>query len=439
MKKNTISLIFLHLKRKRRLSTIHRKQRRKQRKLKVPNPYISVNLAIRKKHTEVYQNIGGKSARIKRNRRKHSVKIPKNFSVYTSPENVLMIIKEIADLDKHKHINSLYIDHSHCESHDLAAELLLASAVSSLDVLKSKNGAQFKISGKLPTDDKMKRLLRSIGVVRETAAKEYHLQNKNDLKLYKKISNPQEEESIFSSDRKNSATAEFVPYLNDCLALIQAKLDNDEESKLNHYLAEILGNAEDHSGEKMWTLLGYLDAKNPDDLYCEIVIMNIGKTIYNTFEEKRTVPVVNDKWQNYVSKHIRGLSEEQLTMVYSMQQNASSKLDDQVDRGQGSKHLISLFHHLTDECNRVNCANQMQGNSKPRMLILSGGAMLKFDGTYTPSDDEKGRMMYALNSQNSLEIKPDECYIPSLRYSVAFPGTVIYIRFSLHQSELVSI
>jgi hypothetical protein len=367
------------------------------------------------------------------------VKIPKSFSLYKSPENVLMIIKEIADLEKYKHVNSLYIDHSQCESHDLAAELLLASAVRSLDVIKSQNGAKFIIAGNLPRNDKMKRLLRSIGVVRETAAKKYHLHNKSDLKLYKKVSNPLEEESIFSSDRKKSATAEFVPYLNDCLTLIKARLDTDEESKLNQYLGEILGNAEDHSGEKMWSLLGYLDAKDSSNLNCEIVIMNIGKTIYKTFVEKRSVPIVNDKWQDYVSKHISSLSEEQLTMVYSMQQNASSKLDDQIDRGQGSKHLISLFHHLTDECNRVNCANDLQSNSKPQMLILSGGAMLKFDGTYTPSSDDRGRMIYALNSHNSLEFKPDECYIPTLRYGVTFPGTVIYIRFSLHQSELVSL
>ncbi|KPZ73474.1 hypothetical protein AN944_00058 [Shewanella sp. P1-14-1] len=394
---------------------------------------------MRKKHISAYQSIGGKSARVKSNRRKHTLLIPKVFTLYNAPENVLMITKEVADLINHKHINHLHIDHRKCEQHDLSAELLLANAVRSLDALKTKNGARFKISGNFPENEKMKRLLSSIGVVKETAAKRYHLNNKNDLKLYKKISDPNEKESLFSNNRKKDATTEFVPYIDDCLSFINARMDREESTKLNHYLGEVLGNAEEHSGEKLWTLLGYLDAKNPDDLYCEIVILNIGKTIYQTFDEKRNVEIVNGSWQSYLAKHLGKLNEEQLTLVHSMQQNISSKLDEQIDRGQGSKHLINLFHHLTEECNRLNLENNVTSSSKPQMLILSGGAMLKFDGTYKPSEDSKGLMRFALNSENSIEIEPDECYIPSLRHGVAFPGTTIYIRFSLQQSELVSL
>lgn len=439
MKKITTSIKYLQVKRFNRLNKINDKLLKKKNKEKKYKTNRKINLKVRKEHIDAYQKISNENVKIRKRQHKYELVIPKVFALYEAPENVLLVIKKVADLANEGSINEIFIDHSKCEKHDLAAETLLTNAVRSLNAIKTKGGARFKIAGTLPGDQKMKRLLRSIGVVRESAAKTFQLRNVENLKLYKRISNPLESKvELGSTDKKTAATAGFVPYLNECLYLIKAKLDTEEESQLNQYLGEVLGNAEDHSGKKLWTLVGYLDAQDSNNLYCEIVIMNIGKTILDSFEEKRGVPIVNDKWQNYITRHIDQLSEEQLTMVYSLQQNASSKLDESITRGQGTKYLINLFHHLTDECNRINgCQSATSSICNPKMLILSGGAMLKFDGTYKPSLDHKGRMVYALNDVNRLDVAPDECYSPALRREVTFPGTAIYIRFSLRASDLV--
>ena len=284
----------------------------------------------------------------------------------------------------------------------------------------------------------MKRLLRSIGVVKEVATKKYHLDEKDNLKLYKRTGNPSLTDSPFSSDKKKEATEKFVPYLNECLSYINAVLDDDEESKLNRYLAEVIGNAEEHSGNKLWTMVSYLDAKDRNNLYCEIVIKNIGKTIYNTFIDKIEESLVNNRRIQYVDKHIANFTDEQLTLVYSMQQNASSKLDEDITRGQGTKYLINLFHHLSDECNRINHSNNITGIVRPQMFVLSGSSMLKFDGTYRDSKDEKGKMIYSFNASNDLSVAPDAKYVKSLQNGVEFAGTIIYIRFALYKSGLRS-
>ncbi|TKF14484.1 hypothetical protein FCV43_19565 [Vibrio genomosp. F6] len=378
-------------------------------------------------HSSAYKTINNATTRTKTNREgKYTLKIPKRFCLYSSPEKVMKIVKEVSDLSDYDHVKSIHIDHSDCVEHDLAAEMLLASAVKSLNTSKPKS---FGITGVLPEDEKMSRLLKSVGVVKDIAAAKYHEPDREYLKLYKKRSHPHESSDetdsdlLFGSDRKTNVTTGFTEYLNEVLALISSKLDEEEESKLTRYLSEVLGNAEDHSGQKLWQIVGYLDSLDPENLCCEIVIFNIGKTFFETFKEKTESELVNGKRLKYVEQHNSSMSEELLTLVYAMQQNASSKLDEQIDRGQGTKYFLDLFHHLMDT-NKAPHRN-------PNMFIISGDAILKMDGTYDPSVSED-KLVYAMNPDNDLSKLPDKRYIKSLG-GQCFPGAIIYIRYSLQE------
>ncbi|MFA0408099.1 hypothetical protein AB4505_07915 [Vibrio splendidus] len=426
MKKLTEKMaVLLQIRRNRRLrSEIKEKRSLARRKRMIPINTIHKEEATQyyKEHLSAYSKINNDTPHVYRKINQHILKLPKKFCLYENPEGVLKIIKEVVSLSDFKHIGSLYIDHTKCVQHDLAAEMLFASAVKSLKASKPRG---FRIRGTLPDDEKMRRLLKSVGVVKDTAAPKFHENDKEHVKLYKMRSdlNEDSEKNIFEQDRKSAATTGFVDYLNDCLSLISSSLDDDEESKLSKYLAEVLGNAEDHSGEKLWQIVGYLDSKDPQNLCCEIVIFNVGKTFYETFEDKVDSAVVNNKRLKYINQHRKRMPEELLTLVYAMQQNASSKLDEQIDRGQGTKYFMELFHHFTDKNKNPNFG--------PKMLILSGGAILKMDGTYSPSmNDDK--LVYAMNKENDLSIAPDKRYIHGLG-DVSFPGAVIYIRYSLQE------
>jgi hypothetical protein len=366
------------------------------------------------------------------------IDIPEVFSLYKNPESVLIIVDQIASLKNVKQINKIMINHINCIEHDLAAETILAAAVTALYSYKTKTGGKFIIEGILPKDEKMKKLLRSIGVVKETANPKYHLKKEDRLRLFKRHSDILEIPTIFGKDKKTRATEDFIDHLNECVLFISAQLDGEEVGKLDYYVGEVLGNAEEHSGTNIWTIVGYLDATDESNLVSEIAIYCVGKTIFETFEEKRDVSIVFDKMNDYIQLHNSNFTDEQLAMVYALQQNVSSKKDEVIDRGQGTKYLIDLFHHLTDECNRINLKRIGEKKAlKPSMLILSGSSMLKFDGKYKPSLNEDDKMIYAFNKENNLGVAPDKKYVPSFE-GVCFPGTIIYIRFPLSEETLVS-
>ena len=384
-------------------------------------------------HLESYLKISCQKMKVKKRQDEWELTIPEDFSLYRQPEKVLSIINEIAQLKKYPQIRTIFINHINCIKHDLAAEILLASSVNSLKSFKTRKGARFRVKGIFPTDPKMCRLMRSIGIVHELGNIKYQVQQKDKLRLFKRESQLTEKTDIFGKDKKTRATEDFTVHLNSCLSFINGKLDEDESKKLDKYLGEVLGNAEEHSGKKLWHIVGYLDGTTEDEIYSEIIIFNVGKTIFETFEEKKDVSIVYDELKHYISLHGKNFTDEQLTMVYSLQQNVSSKKDEEIDRGQGSKYLIDLFHHLSDECNRIKEIQQIEhDNGDPTMLILSGGTMLKFDGKYLPEIKDEQKMVYAFNETNDLDKAPDYCYTPRLE-KVAFPGTAIYIKFPLNQ------
>jgi len=394
--------------------------------------------AIRKEYLTAFGEISSKVLKIKKRQKEFEVIIPKDFSLYNDPSTVLDIIYNISQLKKHSQVKSIYINHSLCESHDLAAEILLASSVSNLKLFKTSRGAKFRVHGLMPERQSMCHLLRTIGVVKETANTKYHLKSKEQFELFKRVSQPTEKVEIIGIDKKARATSGFTDYMNGCLKFISAKLDRQEEKKLNRYIGELLGNAEDHSGKKLWNIVGYLDASDRCNLTSEAVIFNVGKTITETFEDKINSDIVYKKLQEYIDKHHNHCSKEQLTMVHALQQNASSKKDITIDRGQGTKYLIDLFEHLSNECSRINKIRKVQhSNARPKMLVLSGNVMIQFDGTYTHSVTDN-KMVYAFNESNNLDLAPDKCYIPMLDKGVTFPGTVIYIKFPLYEETLAS-
>lgn len=367
------------------------------------------------------------------------IQIPKIFSMYKKPKECLKVIYKIASLKDVPGLKSLKIDHSNCQTHDLSAEVLLAHTVVALKSYRTKDGGKLRISGLFPTQEKMKRLMRSIGIVKETSNPKYHVSENDKLRLFRRRSDINEETNIFGKDKKTRATEDFAGHINRCLSHINAKLDADEVKKLHKYLGEVLGNAEEHSDTRIWDIVSYLDAQE-NNKNLEIVIYSVGNTIFENFLNKKNVRLIFDKLENYVKKHNNMLDDECLTMIHALQQNISSKKDEDVTRGQGTKYLIDLFHHFSQECQRIRLK---RGNdspaSKPKMFIISGAGMLKFDGTYDPLISEKEKMVYAFNSNNDLEECPDINYVKNMG-EVTFPGAIIYIKLPLDgMSNLVEI
>ena len=139
----------------------------------------------------------------------------------------------------------------------------------------------------------MRRVIRSIGIVKEIMNDEIAPSDKDKIKVYTGTSETNEKISLQSSSKKQRVVDGFIQHMNDCLtSSIKKILSPEGEDQFTRYIGELINNAQDHSGEQMWSVHGYLDTTNRDKLYQEIVIYNLGKDIASTFKDKREVPEV---------------------------------------------------------------------------------------------------------------------------------------------------
>ena len=190
-----------------------------------------------------------------------------------------------------------------------------------------------------------------------------------------------------------------------------------------------MGNAEDHPGFADWTIQGYLD-NSLDTPICEIAIFNFGKSIAETLKE---LPSNSYTWLQvdpYVKLHngrnffSKTWSQSDLLTLIALQGHVSSKNNDLEDtRGQGMGDLIDFFQRMHNDC-------APESRSKAKMVVLSGGTYILFDGKYQMRESTTHGRVIAFNAENDLHSKPDPAYVRSLE-SFHFPGTVISIRFPL--------
>lgn len=128
---------------------------------------------------------------------------------------------------------------------------------------------------------------------------------------------------------------------------------------------------------------------------------------------------MGDSWQR-----------EDLWTLYSLQEGVSRFKDtpEGIDRGQGTVHLIELFHKL---------GKRKSGEETPKMCLISGSTYILFDGKYQMQPTERRgekRKIIAFNKQNDLAKKPDSDYVK--RFNGFFPGTLISMSFFLDKEYL---
>lgn len=239
--------------------------------------------------------------------------------------------------------------------------------------------------------------------------------------------------SFGASAYKDRQVRQFVDHINDCLSCIERELTEDAVDRLSEYASEILANAEEHSQRSEWVVSGYYDAKDSHGL-CEIAIFNIGLTIAQTFnnlpDDSYAIACVKPYIDIHKDNGFFGSTwtKDDLLTLAALQGDISSKNRTSDDtRGQGTVEMIQFFQKIQQECNNND-------DLPAKMAIVSGSTHVLFDGTYQMRRDEKGRKIIAFNQENSLLQPPDKQYVRSLQ-NTHFSGTIISIRFYLHESQ----
>lgn len=362
------------------------------------------------------------------------IKVPESFSFLRTPKQSISVIRALARR-RGAHLRGVVFDHSAVKEFDLAAECTLD--IVAIDLRRENRGRKLILRGHLPEDDRARRFIRAVGIIKNLSVAQHYLPEEEErrLKIFKMRTR---RNTTASPLYKAQVLKEFVDYIDECLVEHGFKLRPEERARLLIYAGEILDNAEEHAGMREWSIVGYVDTDSEDHL-CEIAIFNFGRSFAETFSSLSQNSYAYKEVAPYLDQHRRkgffntGWREEDLLTLVALQGHVSSKnTSSSTTRGQGTVDIIKFFQKVHLEC---------VGTAGPcaEMAILSGKTHILFDGTYQMAPDASGRNVIAFNAQNDLSSKPDPKYVRNLGGD-GFPGTVISIRFPMKltkQTEMV--
>ena len=366
------------------------------------------------------------------------IKIPSNFSLIENPKEALTAIYKLANTTRNNEkIKCFNIDHSNMTNVDLAAEAILDLVATEIDREYKSRNRKLQFKGYYPNSNRLQRLLRGIGIIKSLHIKHEYLPQSQESKIEVFVRNSKKQGADVGSLSYVELTAKnFVDHINKCLKRIDRELTEDAVDRLSTYTGEIIGNAEEHSGENSWHIAGYYDDHDESQL-CEIAIFNFGKTFAETFTELSQDSFAYQAISPYILKHrvnnffTSGWDENDLLTLVALQGDVSSKNESKDDtRGNGTVEMIEFFDKISREI--------APNDSTPEMAIISGSSHIRFDGSYSLVDDDSGRKIIAFNSQNDLNYPPDAQYVSNLA-PLYFPGTLIGIRFTMSENQIFEI
>lgn len=362
------------------------------------------------------------------------LRVPANFSLIDNAEGAVEFLMRAAALAYSREVQSIIISHENCTRVGLGAEGMLAT----MAMIMNNRGK--KLSGIVPADEAMKRLIWAIGTPKILGVSKFgHKEiQSGEIKVLRYRSTQLEGlQDVRTADPKGKAIAKILAYIDGCLQGHGTSLSPDGTDILLRFLGEIIGNAEEHAGLVDWTVLGYLDNAEDGIHVCEISIFNFGRTIAETFLKlDPNDPMLRDMLK-YVDLHQKkgffnsGWSPEDLITLLALQAHVSCKRSIDQTRGNGTVEAISVFQDIANS----SCTGKTA--PKVQMSIYSGSTQILLDGTYGMTEDSTGRKIIPLNEKNTLLERPDPKYVKHLD-NLYLPATIISIRFPLLPEHLRS-
>lgn len=373
--------------------------------------------------------------------------IPLKFSLLENPDVVLEFCKKVLDL-RFSNRKQITINFSKCIDLDVGALSILNTFLLHLrDEANSKEkNITFKttFTGKIDLDI----LIYKVGIITllklenfPEKIKEYieklklEINNKN-IKTLPLLAGGgttieflreliiKKRTAKYISDNSKFGT-EVVKFVNECLETVGYILNLKGNRNFKGMIGELATNSLEHLGEEMCQLYctGYYIIDKNTEGEGSIVFFNFGNTIYESLLHDSTEDI-KIKLSRLSRLHCFDdcFTEENLWTLAALQPKISRKYDKKInnERGTGTIKLLEGFKNFSSDKEKM-------------MTIISGKTQILFDNSKISSYNE-GDKRIALNEENSLEIRPSSKYLKNLKHS--FPGTIIYIQFSLSEEYL---
>jgi hypothetical protein len=366
------------------------------------------------------------------------IRIPRVFSFLQDPAGAMQTLEHIRSIAGRNNIRHIEIDHSDCETLGLCASVVMDVSLMQAKKHRAKR-VPLTISGRFSNkSDAVNVLLKASGIPHQMGLPESLL----DAELEKRVRRADLLQGTSNwrerSPQRNIAAEALTKYFNSCLLSLGYELKKEGKKYLGDLLTEVIGNAQEHGGNRWYTIGHWHEEKREGTKRhgrCHIVIFNFGTTISESFGLPDVSPEFRERLETLARSHEgkryfslfgERWDRETLFTLYALQERVSrfSGLPSGKDRGNGTVDVIDFFTKLS-------------GEKSARMCILSGHSFILFDGTYKlqPVVKEKEEFqVVAFNETNDLEEPPDRNYV--YRLPTSFPGTIVSIDFTLDEEYL---
>jgi hypothetical protein len=372
----------------------------------------------------------------------YHIKIPKVFSLIDNYDESLMILEKIAQAVRDKFIKKLFLDHSLCEVMDLGASTVLDVLVMPL----KRNWRTKKVifGGAYPQNAEVAELLKITGIIKHYDHPDSNVSEivKKKYKLFQLVCGRRTRRAnAHKSTQAEIITTKLTNFFNELLETKGFILTPEGLNNFSRLISEVIDNAEQHSGNEEWFIIGYMNHLGEGIDSCNICIFDFGKPITQSLRDADLNEHIKIGIETLITKHLtKGFfgsnnkwTEDNLWTLYALQEGISrfNVRNKTTDRGHGTVNMIEFFLELGKHSNE---------NIPPKMALLSGNTYILFDGKYTLGNIVVGnetRQVIAFNNENSLEDKPDEKYVKKMENY--FPGTMITMQFFLDPKYLQSV
>lgn len=373
------------------------------------------------------------------------IKMPENFSVTENPKESYETLQKIISSLLLEKYSTLILDYNDCHNVELGTQVLQDIILK--DYIEFRKWLDKKERELIPHftksfraehiyDESVSKMLFSVGSpvnlnIRELS---YADVEKSRLRIhdetsYTKLKRTREEETELE-------ITQLCEYVVNSLSKVDRMLSDEDIESLYDVIGEALVNADDHSTTKYRFSIGYFEKKKIVDNEIgvfKLAILNLGRTIYQKFHDpdcpnQKHVERMKQLSAKYTQKKWfmpKGFEEETLWTLYALQEGVTSKKE---KRGSGTISIIESFFKIK--------GNEESDNIS-KMMIVSGSACIKFDGTYKilKKKDDNGNSMSVMtfNKSGSIEDKPDRSCVYS--NDSFFPGTLLSVALQFNKQD----
>jgi len=368
-----------------------------------------------------------------------TITAPRNFTFHKNHDVSILFLKRVISSITLSP-KSITIDFTNCSVTELATILILQIFLFEQEEFKLKyNRNSFSqlsraINVKPSKSIAVNKILLALEIIDSLDNEEI---SKEEMYLPLKLNIGAKARKSLFENNKGAICMRIIKFIDTSLMGVNYKLNTRGRLYMDSLIAEILGNAEDHSDINRWYVNG-VSFKTYEDhmtiVELNLSIVNFGYSIFEGFVDTKSDNILIYKkledayevYRNNISKSGffgSALQKECLFTLFALQEGISRIKYEYPSRGNGTMNFIRAFFDLGGLGDEIP-------KYKPILNFFSGKTSLNCDYKYKPF--QKGNFwILALNEEKDLSLQPDrKCLNLKNEY---LPGTILQVKVFLNE------